>query len=230
MKDNKLTKRKLFFYGLSEMPISIAGLPLLTYLPNYYGSDVGISLAAIGMIWLAARIFDAFTDPLIGYLGDRTNTRWGRRRVWMVASIPILIPAVYFLFFPNEETVTAMYLFFWLAMFWLGWTMLLIPYYAWAAELSPDYNERTTITAWRTWIGMVGNVLSKLIPTLALVLFAYGGTREVVQMIGFAMLILIPITILLTVFNVEESKDYTPPRLSVFEGLKVMWKMVPFED
>ena len=48
---------------------------------------------------------------LIGYLGDRTNTRWGRRRVWMVASIPILIPAVYFLFFPNEETVTAMYLF-----------------------------------------------------------------------------------------------------------------------
>ena len=47
MKDNKLTKRKLFFYGLSEMPISIAGLPLLTYLPNYYGSDVGISLAAI---------------------------------------------------------------------------------------------------------------------------------------------------------------------------------------
>ena len=48
MKDNKLTKRKLFFYGLSEMPISIAGLPLLTYLPNYYGSDVGISLAAIG--------------------------------------------------------------------------------------------------------------------------------------------------------------------------------------
>ena len=228
MKDNKLTKRKLFFYGLSEMPISIAGLPLLTYLPNYYGSDVGISLAAIGMIWLAARIFDAFTDPLIGYLGDRTNTRWGRRRVWMVASIPILIPAVYFLFFPNEETVTALYLFFWLAMFWLGWTMLLIPYYAWAAELSPDYNERTTITAWRTWIGMVGNVLSKLIPTLALVLFAYGGTREVVQMIGFAMFILIPITILLTVFNVEESKDYTPPRLSVFEGLKVMWKNGPF--
>jgi Na+/melibiose symporter-like transporter len=112
MTDSKLKKRKLFFYGLSEMPISIAGLPLLTYLPNYYGSEVGISLAAIGWIWLIARIFDAFTDPLIGYLGDKTNTRWGRRRVWMVASIPILMPAVYFLFFPNEETVTGLYLLF----------------------------------------------------------------------------------------------------------------------
>ena len=203
MAEKKLTNKKLFFYGISEMPISIASLPLLTYLPNYYGSDVGISLAAIGTVWLVARIFDAFTDPLIGYLGDRTKTRWGRRRVWMVASIPILVPAVYFLFFPNEETVTATYLLFWLAMFWLGWTMLLIPYYAWAAELSPDYNERTTITAWRSWLGMAGNVLSKSIPTLALFFFAYGGTREVVQMIGIFMIILIPLTILLTVSNVD---------------------------
>ena len=70
MAEKKLTNKKLFFYGISEMPISIASLPLLTYLPNYYGSDVGISLAAIGTVWLIARIFDAFTDPLIGYLGD----------------------------------------------------------------------------------------------------------------------------------------------------------------
>ena len=83
MAEKKLTNKKLFFYGISEMPISIASLPLLTYLPNYYGSDVGISLAAIGTVWLVARIFDAFTDPLIGYLGDRTKTRWGRRRVWI---------------------------------------------------------------------------------------------------------------------------------------------------
>ncbi|MBT5662828.1 MAG: MFS transporter, partial [Alphaproteobacteria bacterium] len=48
MAERKITNKKLFFYGLSEMPISIASLPLLTYLPNYYGSDVGISLAAIG--------------------------------------------------------------------------------------------------------------------------------------------------------------------------------------
>mgnify|MGYP002632794222 FL=1 len=229
MAEKKLKNKKLFFYGISEMPISIASLPLLTYLPNYYGSDVGISLAAIGTVWLVARIFDAFTDPLIGYLGDRTKTRWGRRRVWMVASIPILVPAVYFLFFPNEETVTATYLLFWLAMFWLGWTMLLIPYYAWAAELSPDYNERTTITAWRSWLGMAGNVLSKSIPTLALFFFAYGGTREVVQMIGIFMIILIPLTILLTVFNVDEKIDYVAPKLSLLEGLKIMWKNSPFK-
>ena len=81
--------------------------PLLTYLPSYYGQDIGISLLAIGNIWLFTRIFDAITDPLIGYWSDKTNTRWGRRRIWMVASVPILVISVYNLFFPNEETVTA---------------------------------------------------------------------------------------------------------------------------
>ena len=170
MSKKPLSKRILFFYGLSDMPLSVANVPLAAYIPNYYGADLGVSLAAIGSVWLFARLFDAITDPLIGYLGDKTDTRWGRRRIWMLGSIPFLMLSVYKIFFPSLD-VDAGYLLFWLVIFWLGWTMLFIPYYAWAAELSPDYNERTSIAAWRMFLGMVANVATKVLPVVALLLF-----------------------------------------------------------
>ena len=72
----------------------------------------------------------------------------------MVAAVPIMMLSVYQLFMPDPANVTQWYLLGWLVALWVGWTMLFIPYYAWAAELSPDYNERTRITGWRSWIGM----------------------------------------------------------------------------
>ena len=151
MSDTKLPKKTLFFYGLSEMPLSIASLPLLAFIPNYYVSDLGLDFAVVALVMLLARSFDAVTDPLIGYLSDRTDTRWGRRRIWMFLSIPILMIAAYKIFFPQNlwEFVPfsldflslnlgagGHYLLFWFLVLWFGWSMLFIPYYSWAAELS----------------------------------------------------------------------------------------------
>ena len=210
------------------MPIQMGAIPVAAYLPNYYGQDLGLSLAAVGMIWLLTRLFDAVSDPLIGWLSDRTNTRWGRRRVWMVGAVPVLMLAVYKLFMPVAP-VTEVYLFAWLVCFWVGWTMLFIPYYAWAAELSPEYNERTRITGWRAWIGMAANVLSKVVPVLAIFIFGYGGTEETLLLIGTMMLILLPITVGLTVWNVPEGRDYLPTQIPLLPGLKMMWKNAPFK-
>ena len=206
----------------------MGAIPVAAYLPNYYGQDLGMSLAAVGMIWLLTRLFDAVSDPLIGWLSDRTNTRWGRRRIWMVAAVPVLMLAVYQLFMPVAP-VTEAYLFSWLVCFWVGWTMLFIPYYAWAAELSPEYNERTRITGWRAWIGMAANVLSKIVPVLAIFAFGYGGTEETLLLIGTMMLILLPVTVGLTVWNVPEGRDYLPTQIPLIPGLKMMWKNAPFK-
>ncbi|MGI9323572.1 MAG: MFS transporter [Pseudomonadales bacterium] len=223
-----LTRKTLFYYGLADMPIQMAGIPVAAFIPNYYGTDLGVSLAAVGTIWLLTRLFDAVSDPLIGWLSDRTNTRWGRRRVWMVAAIPVMMLAVYKLFMP-EPPVTAAYLLLWLVVLWIGWTMLFIPYYAWGAELSPEYNERTRITGWRAGIGMAANVLSKVIPVLVLFWFGFGGTRETLLLIGTMVLILLPVCVGLTVLKVPEPVDYKPTRIPLIPGLKMMWSNAPFK-
>lgn len=222
-----LSRKTLFLYGLADMPIQMAAVPVAAFIPNYYGADLGVSLAAIATVLLLARVFDAVTDPLMGWLSDRTVTRWGRRRVWMAASIPILWIAVYKLFFP-QTPVDANYLLTWMVVLWTGWTMLFIPYYAWAAELSADYNERTRITGWRSWLGLAANVLSKLVPVAAIFLFDYGGSRETLVLVGVMMLILLPITVGLPVLLVPETTQFVPARMPLLRGLRIMWRNGPF--
>ncbi len=226
--DKPLSRRTLFFYGLADMPIQMAAIPVAAFIPNYYGQDLGLSLAAVGTIWLMTRLFDAVSDPLIGWLSDRTSTPWGRRRVWMVAAVPIMMISVYKLFMPSGE-VTELYLLGWLVALWIGWTMLFIPYYAWAAELSTDYNERTRITGWRAWIGMAANVVSKVVPVLAIFFLDYGGTAETLFLIGVMTLVLLPVTVGLCVTNVPEPQDYRPTQIALLPGLKLMLKNGPFK-
>jgi len=223
-----LSRWTLFYYGLADMPIQMAAVPIATFVPNYYATDLGVSLAAIAVITLVARVFDMFTDPLMGWISDRTRTRWGRRRIWMVASIPLLWIAVYKLFFP-EPPVDEWYLLTWMMVLWTGWTMLFIPYYAWAAELSPDYHERTRITGWRAWLGLAANVLSKLVPVVALLLFGYGGSKETLVLVGIMMLIVMPVSIGLPVLMVSEPRNFVAARMPLLPGLKLMWSNQPFK-
>ena len=224
-----LSRKSLFYYGLADMPIQMAAVPVAAFVPNYYGQDLGVSLSAVGTVLLLSRSFDAVTDPLIGWLSDRTNTRWGRRRVWMLASIPILMLSIYKLFMPDPDAASALYLLLWLVVLWFGWTMLFIPYYAWAAELSPEYNERSRITGWRSSIGLGANVISKLVPVVAIFCCAYGGTQETLFLVGTMTLILLPVTVGLTVAMVPEGKDFIPARMPLLPGLRLMWRNGPFK-
>lgn len=227
-RDRPLTRRELFCYGIADMPIQMAIVPVAAFVPNFYAADLGVSLAAIAGILLIARIFDMVTDPLMGWVSDRMPTPWGRRKFWMVLSLPVLWVAIWKLFFP-EPPVDESYLLTWMIVLWTGWTMLFIPYYAWAAELSPDYNERTRITGWRAWLGLAANVGSKLVPVGALFWFGYGGSEETLILIGVMMLVVLPIAILLPVIFVPEQKVFVPSRVPLLPGLKIMWRNGPFK-
>ena len=215
-------------FGFAEMPLQIATLAIAAYIPNYYGMDLGVSLASVAAVLMIARLFDAVTDPLVGFLSDRTQTRWGRRRVWMAASIPVLMLAVYYLMFPKPP-VDAGYLLLWMGVFWLGWTMLQIPYYAWAAELSDDYHERSVIAGWRSAIGLVANILSKLVPVIAIYFFAVSGTSGVLQIVGIILLIATPLAVGVTVAFVPERLDFKSVTIPVARGLRLLWRNGPFK-
>ncbi len=223
----RLTKSALFYYGLSDLPVMLTIIPMAIWLSRFYTGDMGLSLTAVANILLFARLFDVITDPIMGYVSDHTRTRWGRRKPWMVCAVPFMMLGIYNVFLPPEGA-GIWHLFWWLMVLWIGWTMLLIPYYAWAAELSEDYDERTRITGWRAVMGSLGGIAAQVIPFVALVGFGFGGTANVMHLLGIAAMIMIPVCIGLTVWRVRETPSERHASVPIFAGLKLMWGNRPF--
>jgi len=223
-----LNKKTLFFYGLTDLPIAMSLFPVIVFIPRYYASDVGVPLAIVASILFFVRWSDVVTDPLMGYLSDHTKSRFGRRRVWIVAATPIMMLSVYNLFMPGDDA-GGFHLALWSFMLSLGITMMLIPYYAWGAELSTDYRERSKVTGSRAIFNALGSLSAQLVPAVALLLFGLGGSGVVLELVGTTMLVLMPICVLLTVTNVPEPAYVPQKRVSVREGLKVMFSNGPFK-
>jgi Na+/melibiose symporter-like transporter len=223
----RLSRREIFFYGLTDLPVMMAIIPLSVFLPNYYTSDLKLDLVTVANVLLVTRLLDLLIDPLIGRLSDMGRSRWGRRRPWILASAPILAVSFYMLFAPPDDA-TIWYLAGWMMLMWIGWSMLLIPYYAWAAELTPNYHERSTVTGWRSMAGVIGQLLAQLLPVIALVWFGYGGTGEAMKLVGMMVVVLVPVCILLTVTQVGEQRNYVRSVMPLWTGLKLMWTNGPF--
>jgi GPH family glycoside/pentoside/hexuronide:cation symporter len=223
----KLSNSRLILYGLTDMPVMMSIFPAMVFIPRFYSSDMGVSLALVGTIIFAVRILDVFTDPLMGYLSDRTTTRFGRRRPWVVLATPIMMLSIWRLYMPPEH-VDGWYMFGWMVVLSLGTTMMLIPYYAWGAELSTDYHERSRITGWRAALGALGQLTAQVVPAIALFFFAIGGTGAVLELVGTTMLIIFPIAVLLTVIFTPEPAQRVTSSIPILPGLKLMLKNGPF--
>ncbi|WP_439580126.1 MFS transporter [Elioraea sp.] len=164
--------------------MALLGLPLNVYLPAFWGEVMGLGLTTVGTVLLATRLLDGVTDPLIGWLSDRTRTGFGRRRPWIAAAVPIAAPAVWLLFVPPSGA-GALHLFVAASLVYLGWTMVNVPYSAWGAELSRDYNERTRITSWREAATIAGIVASAVVPAVV-----SGGIAADLRALAITMLAL----------------------------------------
>lgn len=223
----QLSRKTIFFYGLTDMPVMMALIPLTVFLPNFYTSDLKLDLVMVANVLLITRLLDLLIDPLIGWLSDRSQSRWGRRRPWILASAPILAISFYMLFLPPPDA-TIWYLTGWIMLMWIGWSMLLIPYYAWAAELTTDFHERSAVTGWRSMAGVIGQLMAQVLPVIALAWFGYGGTGETLKLVGILVVVLIPVCILLTVTQVPEKQNYVRSVMPLTQGLKLMMANGPF--
>ena len=216
-----LPNATLFSYGISDFPVMFATMPMMLYLNVYYAGEMGLDLIDMGNLLLFARIFDLITDPLVGYLSDHTKTRWGRRKPWMVASLPFLMIGLYKVLVPDEGA-DIWYLLTWIMVMWLGWTMLMIPYYAWGAELTADYDDRTRVTGWRAAMGSLGQLAAIGFPVIAATWFQLDGFAGIMRITAYASMVLMPLAVLITVSTVKEAPNTRAPAMQLFDGLKVM--------
>ena len=160
-----LPKRTIYAHGTLGLPLAVIGYPLSIWIPAHYSGGLGISLAAVGTILMLARLTDVITDPIIGELSDRWRTRIGRRRPWLLMGTPIMMLGAYNLFVPAPG-VGMFYFLTWLAIFFVGSTMILLPHRAWGAELSPDYHQRSRVTAAREIYVLIGLMVAAAVPMI----------------------------------------------------------------
>jgi glycoside/pentoside/hexuronide:cation symporter, GPH family len=175
---NALSLHARLAYGSPALALAMVGIPVLMYLPRFYTDTVGVGMSIFGSIFLGARIFDAVTDPAVGFFSDRTRTRWGRRRPYILGGALPLALSVFWLYTPPQSLsptwAAAWFGVFIIAMF-LFWTVVTVPYKSLGPELTPNYDERTAIFAVRETMLVVGTLAAAVLPQL-LANSLYGDT------------------------------------------------------
>lgn len=216
---NRVKPFWLLAYSLPGLPLAAMTLPLAVHLPPFYAVDVGLGWLVTGIIFGAIRFLDVFLDPLMGVLSDRTKTRWGRRRIWMVISVPIMCFASFLVFMP-EVGVTWPYVVSSMIVLFIGWTMLSIVHLAWGSELSGDYHERSKITASREAAYLIGMICVLLLPA---VIQAQGGDKFAqVASMGWFVILTLPLGVAFAVWTIPENPHQVAERLPLGPALKAI--------
>jgi len=194
-------------YALPCLPFAGLGLPLVVYLPTYYAADLGLSLTAVGAAFMFVRVLDIAFDPFIGGVMDATRFRYGRFRLWLVISVPILCLATWRLFMA-EPGVGSGYLLGWLLVVYAGTSISTLAQIAWGAVLSPDYDQRSRIYAWWQAGNVVGMILVLALPAL----LPHLGFKEhgaAVAAMGWFVIVLTPLTVGIAIWRVPEPERTT---------------------
>ncbi|WP_188056088.1 MFS transporter [Sphingosinithalassobacter sp. CS137] len=147
-------------YGFGTIAYGVKDFAFSTFLLLFYNQVLGLPAAEVGFAIMCALILDAFVDPAIGFLSDRTRTRWGRRHPWMYASAFPILMFWLLLWNPPEWSQGGM-------LFWVFAMSVLVrsaisayevPSQALSAELTADYDDRTRIMAYRYLFGWAGGL------------------------------------------------------------------------
>jgi len=218
------------WYGAPSFAGAAMTIPIAIHMTKFYSDVVLVPLGFLGIAIAVARAFDAISDPVVGFLSDRTRTRWGRRRPWMLFGAPVCAVFFYLLFTPPPELgardaivwFTATFL-----LYSLAHTVYVIPHYALGPELTLDYHERSTLFGVREGFVILGTVVAALLP--GLLTARLGDERETFAIFAFAFGI--TLTILYTGLSivVRERPDFYERAPSPFvPGIRRALRNRPF--
>ncbi|MEO0606999.1 MAG: MFS transporter [Pseudomonadota bacterium] len=185
------------------MPLAAIGLPMAVFVAPMYAEQLGLGTTMVGLIFMFLRFWDLTTDPVMGWLVDSRPTQNGRIKHWLIGSVPVLMIGGFFIYMPMSETVAPAYLIVWLAVFWLGFTMLQTPHQSWVPMITTAYDERSRLFMWREVISTLTLLALLIIPTLLAINFGM-ERRGQVQVMGIILLVVLPATVLLSVLFVPD--------------------------
>lgn len=205
-KQDRLPLPRVLAFASVGIPLAAIGLPMGVFVAPMYAEQLGLGTATVGLVLMVLRFWDLGTDPVMGWLVDTRPTKNGRIKHWILGSIPVLMLGSFFVFIPFGDTVSPLYLAFWLAVLWLGFTMLQTPYASWVPMIASDYDDRSRLFMWREIMNTATLISLLLLPAL-LSIFVDIGPRGQVAVMGVILLISLPVTVGLAAKVVP---DYPP--------------------
>jgi oligogalacturonide transporter len=218
-------------YGVGDIYGGGSGVIIGFYYLVFLTDVVRISPALAGTVILISKVYDSITDPFEGILADRTRTRLGRRRPYLLAGIPLVFLSFFALFYPidlGQELhrflfVLLSYLFFSTVV-----SIVMLNYNALQSELTLDYNERTALSSFRIFFSAVASILCAVLPPE--IVAAFPDVRSGYIAMGLAFGALFALPFIATVLSSRERKEFQRPpepfdwRVAFLEP----WKMRTF--
>jgi GPH family glycoside/pentoside/hexuronide:cation symporter len=163
---DRLSLQQKLAYGVGDLGTAITTNLIAFFLMPFFTDVAAISPGIAGGILFAGKVWDALNDPIIGVLTDKTRTRWGRRRPWLLFSaIPfgLSFAALWWIPFPKEQNALVIYYFVVNLLFNTFFTAVNLPYSALTTELTQDYDERTSLNNFRFAFSIGGSVVSAVL-------------------------------------------------------------------
>ncbi|QBY03261.1 MFS transporter [Thalassotalea sp. HSM 43] len=214
-------------YGLGDTASNIIFQTVMMFLMLYYTDVVGLDPATVGTMFLAVRIFDAITDPLMGNIADKTRTRWGHFRPYLLwLALPFAIISIVTFTTPDlEGTAKIVYAFSTYVLLMVAYTAINIPYCALGGVITADAKERVSVQSYRFVFGMLGGVI---VAGCTMPMVEYFGQGDSAKGYQYAMTImsLMGLVMFLLCFagtkeRIEQPKEQ---QVSFKESLASLWK------
>ncbi len=222
----RLTLPGLLGFSMPGLCIGALAIALGVYLPHYYAGHFGLGLSAVGAAFGAVRLIDTVFDPFIGVAMDRTRSRWGRYRLWLLAGAPVLMLAVYMLFDP-PGAVSLPYLIGWLFVYYIGTSLITLSHASWASVIAGQYHERSRVFGAIQFVSIIGATIALILPIVMAKHDGSSGKGDVGAM-GWFVFAAAPAGILLALAMTPErvTKDHGEENFT----LKDYWEMVTRPD
>ena len=222
-----------FSWGIGGFAENLANNALLSLAYPIFGVGMGISPLYIGLALSVSRILDAITDPLMGHITDTTRSRWGRRRPWIfIGSILMSIVFASIWFTPRMESQfwPAFYLIFTCSMFYVAFTIWVVPYGGLGLELAEDYAERTRLMAFRVAPSFIVGAAIGSLYKITLMENIWGGDEVIgARYVGSIVAMLMLSTgIIPALFSKERYSKSKQQKINIWKSILETFKDKPF--
>ena len=221
----KLTLREKISYGLGAVGKDMVYMLSASYILYYYQDILGVSAVAMGIILMAARVFDAFNDPIMGVVVAKTRTRWGKFRPWLLIGT-LLIAVVLYLMFAAPPALTGAGLIAYAAVTYIVWgvtyTMMDIPYWSMIPAFTEGGKEREGLSTLARSCAGVGSAIVTIITMISVVTLGQGDERKGFGLFALIVAVLFVVFVVITCINIKEKSTVNVDSPSVGQMFRAL--------